>query len=364
MRPPSTRPRGTSRRCRRGGSRARARRPGPPCPCRRPTGRRSRRSAACRGSQSASVTCAIGDDAPRAPRRSASLLLVLIARRHGRGFAALPYVDAASFIVRAANLTDGVPRTDRRAGARHAVDAEPICRRSPTRHGAGAGTPLSGRAALSRARCCSCPGVHMDGIDETRLVGMAEDLAATGYAVLTVAPPDLQQFRITPENTDIIEDAARVAGRRSRTLAPGRQGRHARHQLLGRALDRRRRPAGAARSRRVRDVVRRPRRSAARDALPLLRQRAGAPPPARPRPTSPAPSTSTIQPPHDYGVTVVLLTFADRVVPAEQVRAAARRHRHLPARVVARPGRHEAGRSGVRPRAATTRPRSPSRRAR
>ena len=48
----------------------------------------------------------------------------------------------------------------------------------------------------------------MDGIREARLVGMAEDLAASGYDVLTVATPDLQKFRITPTSTDIIEDAA------------------------------------------------------------------------------------------------------------------------------------------------------------
>ena len=77
--------------------------------------------------------------------------------------------------------------------------------------------------------------------------------------------------------------------------------------------------AGAPRSRRVRDVVRRPRRPDPGDALPLL----GA---AR-RPPTRAPAAADItgiehvavHPPHDYGVTVVLLTFADRVVPAAQV---------------------------------------------
>ena len=51
------------------------------------------------------------------------------------------------------------------------------------------------------------PGVHRDGINESRLVGLAEDLAATGYNVLTVAAPDLQKFKITPQVTDVIEDA-------------------------------------------------------------------------------------------------------------------------------------------------------------
>ncbi|MCC6991433.1 MAG: hypothetical protein IT181_20690, partial [Acidobacteria bacterium] len=116
----------------------------------------------------------------------------------------LPYVDAAAFIVRAANLTDGLP--GRLAAARAhdttRVDLAPIV----TRHGA-VPARLYRPARASRA-VLLVPGVHMDGIDETRLVGMAEDLAATGYAVVTVAPPDLREFRITPANTDVIEDAA------------------------------------------------------------------------------------------------------------------------------------------------------------
>ena len=51
----------------------------------------------------------------RALRAGAFLLL---RRRLPARFVALPYVDAASFIVRAANLTDGVPGRHRRAGAR------------------------------------------------------------------------------------------------------------------------------------------------------------------------------------------------------------------------------------------------------
>ena len=128
----------------------------------------------------------------------------------------------------------------------------------------------------SRRAVTLVPGVHMDGIRESRLVGMAEDLAASGFTVLTVASPDLQRFRITPESTDIIEDAARLAGVRPerRATRSRRQDRHARHQLLRRAVDRRRRTSAPARQGQLRHVVWRPRRPAARDAIPLLGQRA------------------------------------------------------------------------------------------
>ena len=45
------------------------------------------------------------------------------------------------------------------------------------------------------------------GIEEPRLKGLAADLAATGYPVMTLALPDLMQYRITPAATDVLEDA-------------------------------------------------------------------------------------------------------------------------------------------------------------
>ena len=53
------------------------------------------------------------------------------------------------------------------------------------------------------------PGVHADGIDEPRLAGFAREIAAQGHPVLTVELPDLKQYRITARTTDMIEDAAR-----------------------------------------------------------------------------------------------------------------------------------------------------------
>ena len=86
------------------------------------------------------------------------------------------------------------------------------------------------------------PGVHRDGIDESRLVGLAEDLAATGYGVLTVAAPDLQRFKITPQVTDTIEDAVRWASDQAQFRTDGKIG-IVGISFSGRPLDRRRRAA-------------------------------------------------------------------------------------------------------------------------
>src|SRR5262245_22581095 len=115
--------------------------------------------------------------------------------------AAPPYVDSLAFIARAAGIGGAAGQlADWRA---QAFVADPI-RQIPTRHG-----PIDVRmyhpaAGTPRRVVTLVPGVHMDGIRESRLVGLAQDLAASGFAVLTVATPDLQQFRITPASTDVI----------------------------------------------------------------------------------------------------------------------------------------------------------------
>jgi len=230
--------------------------------------------------------------------------LVLVAR---------PYFDAAAFIVRAADLTDGTPArlASWRAHAVSRTDLPPIA----TRHGA-VPARLYRPASFSRALLLA-PGVHMDGIDETRLVGMAQDLAATGYAVVTVAPPDLRQFRITPENTDVLEDAAAwMAGRPD--LAPdGKVG------LVGISFSGGLATVAAGRPG-LRDKIAFVLSFGGHgDLIRVMRYlTSGRAPAADPGPAA-ADITGaehiTVHPPHDYGVTVVLLTFADRVVPAAQV---------------------------------------------
>jgi hypothetical protein len=228
-------------------------------------------------------------------------------------YVALPYLDAAAFIVRAANLTDGMPGRIAawRAHAITRTDLPPIV----TRHG-----PVPARlyrpARLSRTVLLA-PGVHMDGIDETRLVGMAEDLAATGYGVVTVAPPDLRQFRITPENTDVLEDAARWIATRPELAPDGKVGLVGISFSGGLSIVAAGRPA-------LRDSVAFVMSFGGHgDLIRVMRYLTSGRAPAADAGNAAADITGlehvAVHPPHDYGVTVVLLTFADRVVPATQV---------------------------------------------
>jgi hypothetical protein len=225
-----------------------------------------------------------------------------------------PYVDAAAFIVRAAGLTGGVPGrvAAARAYATTREDLAPIA----TRHGAVAAR-LYRPSRFSRT-VLLVPGVHMDGIDETRLVGMAEDLAETGYAVVTVAPPDLRRFQITPANTDVIEDAARWITTQPALAPDGLVG------MVGISFSGGLSIVAAG-------------REALRDKVAFVMSFGGHGDLARVMryltsgrtPAPPADITARgavvgangmhLMPPHDYGVTVVLLTFADRVVPPDQV---------------------------------------------
>lgn len=227
---------------------------------------------------------------------------------------ALPYLDALAFIVRAADLPGtAAVVAEWREGAFTRTDRFDVA----TRHGAVAAR-LYRPQSESRQAVTLVPGVHMDGIDETRLVGMAEDLARTGYTVLTIAPPNLTRFRIAPENTDIIEDAATwLAGQAA--LAPdGRVGMLGISFSGGLSIVAAGRPALRDRVAFVMSF------GGHGDLLRVMRYLcSGAP--LKDGQTLPHPASVegmehlSVKAPHDYGVAVVLLTLADRVVPADQV---------------------------------------------
>ncbi|MCA1583531.1 MAG: CocE/NonD family hydrolase [Acidobacteria bacterium] len=226
----------------------------------------------------------------------------------------LPYVDALAFIARAADLP-GMAATlaEWREGAFTRSERFDVA----TRYGAVAGR-LYRPQAESRRAVTLVPGVHMDGIDETRLVGMAEDLARTGYTVLTVAPPNLTRFRITPENTDIIEDAATWLSSQAALAPDGRVG------MLGISFSGGLSVVAAGRPG-LRSRVAFVMSFGGHGDLPrVMRYLCSGAPLARgqrlPRPASvEGMEHLSVQPPHDYGVAVVLLTLADRVVPPDQV---------------------------------------------
>ena len=237
----------------------------------------------------------------------AVLVVVLI-------FIGMPYVDALAFIARAAGMQGTVGEIGEWRA--YPVTIDPIIK-VPTRYGEVDGRiyrPVTGNI---RRSVTLVPGVHMDGIRESRLVGMAEDLAGAGYQVLTVAPPNLQRFMITPENTDIIEDAAKW-------LAAKHPGLDGKIGMLGISFSGGLSIVAAGRPN-LRDRVAFVMSFGGHGDLPrVLKYLCSGNAPAMPalgegtKDVAGAEHVS-IAPPHDYGVAVTLLSLAPFLVPAEQV---------------------------------------------
>jgi dienelactone hydrolase len=145
------------------------------------------------------------------------------------------------------------------------------------------------------------PGVHAGGIDEPRLVTFARDVASMGHHVLTAELPDLKAYAITPRTTDHIEDAARWLAHDSGLAADGRIG------LMGISF-----AGGLSLVAATRPTL--------RDRVAFVMSFGGhgdLPRTLRYLCTGEVPGGGS-RPPHDYGVAIILLGVADRVVPAEQ----------------------------------------------
>lgn len=206
------------------------------------------------------------------------------------------YLRAAAFVVQATGM-QGVARSA--AGLEtNAFDEQALT--VPWRDGA-----LRARVYLPRGRSTRAvllvPGVHASGVDEPRLVQFARDLASVRHIVLTVELTDLARYRITPRSTDMIEDAASWLSHQP-TLAPdGRVGMMGISFAGGLSIVAAARPS-------IRDRVAFVMSFGGHGDLPrTLRYLC----------TGIQPDLSH-RPPHDYGVAIILLGVADRVVPPEQ----------------------------------------------
>jgi dienelactone hydrolase len=232
------------------------------------------------------------------------------------GFIALPYLDALGFIIRAADIP-GTPA--RLANARSYNFTREPTTTIPTRSG-DIPARLYKPEGRFRRTVLLMPGVHRDGIDESRLVGLAEDLAATGYNVMTVAAPDLQKFKVTPAVTDVIEDAIRWTSEQPQFTTDGKIG------VIGISFTGGLSIVAAGRAS-VRDRVafvmsfgghgdlsRAMHYLTSGEVLGNLEQ-------AKRSSAVLGAEHVGVHPPHDYGLAVVLLNLADRVVPPDQVAA-------------------------------------------
>ena len=146
------------------------------------------------------------------------------------------------------------------------------------------------------------PGIHAEGIDESRLMQFARDIASMGRMAVAVELPDLKQYSITTRSTDMIEDAALWLSSKSGFAPDGRIG------VMGISF------AGGL------SIV-----AAARESvsphIAFVMSFGGhgdLPRTLRYLCTGEVPGGATL-PPHDYGVAIILLGVTDRVVPAEQV---------------------------------------------
>ncbi|MEQ1575042.1 MAG: hypothetical protein ABL993_12430, partial [Vicinamibacterales bacterium] len=86
-----------------------------------------------------------------------------------------------------------------------AVTVQPP-RTIPTRHGEIPAQFYEPDGTVRRTAVL-IPGIHSFGINEPRLMALSRDLAGSGVRVVTIALPDLMQYRITAQSTDVIEDA-------------------------------------------------------------------------------------------------------------------------------------------------------------
>ncbi|MGE0462123.1 MAG: alpha/beta hydrolase family protein [Vicinamibacterales bacterium] len=247
------------------------------------------------------------------PRSLRWLLGVAVVAAAGT-FTAGPYVSAAAFIARAADLPGAPATLAAWTASRVTAPTDAIV---PTRYGDVPARVYRPANGFSRT-IVLVPGVHRDGIDEARLVGLAQDLAETGYGVLTVASPDLQRYRITPLVTDVIEDAVAWASGQ-RELAPdGRVG------VLGVSFSGGLSIVAAGRER-IRDRVAFLLSFGGHGNLARVMhylcsgEVVGDLAAARSSRVVAGAENVEVHPPHDYGVAVVLLTMAERLVPPEQV---------------------------------------------
>ena len=146
------------------------------------------------------------------------------------------------------------------------------------------------------------PGVHASGIDEPRLVGVARDLASVGTPVLTAELADLTRYAITPRSTDMIEDAALWLAQQGHPPPSRRIG------IMGISF------AGGL------SVVAAGRLSIReRTAFVMSFGGHGDLPRTLKYLCTGVQADGAMRPPHDYGVAIILLGVAERVVPSEQV---------------------------------------------
>jgi dienelactone hydrolase len=215
-----------------------------------------------------------------------------------------PYVRAVSLIVRSAGL-------ERQHPTLAALETDVVAERRdsvPSRFG-----PLRAKLYTPRTHTEGAllltPGVNALGIDEPRLVRFARQLAESGFVVLTPELPDLSRYQVTARSTDMIEDAAAWFCERTDLTLGRRPGLAGISFAGGLTMVAASRPSLRGRLSFVFSFG-----GHANFQRVVRYLCSGVEPPAPGIPTAPP-----VPAPHDYGVAVVALDLADRLVPRDQV---------------------------------------------
>jgi dienelactone hydrolase len=245
-------------------------------------------------------------------RRRLAALLVLLGALMATVPIARPFADGLALVIRAADMRGTLRRT-----ADLDVEAARESELQIPHRGGSLRARVYEPAGRKRRTTLLVSGLHPSGIDEPRLLSAARQLAASGLTVVTPEIPDLMRFAVTPAITDAIEAAALWLATNDRFAPDARIGLMGISFSGGLSIVAAGRPA-------LRNRVAYVFAYGAHDDLPrLLRYLC----------TGLEPGAS-YRAPHDYGVAVVLLGVADRLVPPEQVdplRVAVRRFLHASA---------------------------------
>ena len=233
-------------------------------------------------------------------RTVAVLVLVVLV---GGVFLALPYARATALLIRVSNMT-GTAGSFAQAFSFPVTKAAPHT--VPTRQG---DVPAQFYRPSKNARgrtLLLIPGIHSMGINEPRLAALAQDLAAGGYLVMTLALPDLMAYSITIQSPDVIEDAVAWMANQKALAEDGKVGIVGISFAGGLSTSAAGRPA-------IKDKVAFVLSFGGHGDMPRVMKYLAT------GEELPAPGAVT-HPPHDYGVAVILYRLAEfGVVPPEQV---------------------------------------------
>lgn len=228
----------------------------------------------------------------------------------------LPFMHGLSFVVRAADMQGTLRRfanIDTMRERERLIDVPTT--RGPVR------TRLYEPDRRAHRTALLVSGLHPSGIDEPRLMRLARNLAEDGVLVATPDIPELSRFEITPAITDDIEQTALWLATKSGLAPDGRIG------MMGISFSGGLSTIAAGRPS-LKDHVAYVFSFGGHDDLPrVLRYLCTGQEPYPPQQVN---GGQVFQhPPHDYGVAVILLGVAERIVPPAQVeplRAAVRRY--------------------------------------